>query len=171
MKCEPTSSCNRGRGWGEERCGCGVLPQLPAQVSLLGELGELPWCRRLWRIGVANVGVWRWLKNEPFLLYFLVLFFSSLLEVRKRYQHAGRIQLAAAGLAQRCWIPHPYSNRLNTEGGRKKKKREKNAWLFLIALQRGSGRLRVILNRGLCRGVQLFAPAALCVGKGTSWES
>lgn len=36
-----------------------------------------------------------------------------------------------------------------------KKRREKNAWLFLIALQPGSGGLRAILNRGLRCKVQL----------------
>lgn len=109
---------------------------------------------RLWWTEVANVGVWRWIKNEPFLLSFWS-FFPPFLEVRRRYQHAGRIQLAAAGLARRCRIPHPYSNRLNTGGRGKKKRREKNAWLFLIALQPGSGGLRAILNRGLRCKVQL----------------
>lgn len=93
---------------------------------------------RLWWTEVANVGVWRWIKNEPFLLSFWS-FFPPFLEVRRRYQHAGRIQLAAAGLARRCRIPHPYSNRLNTGGRGKKKGERKTRGCFLLLYSRGVG--------------------------------
>lgn len=54
----------RGERMGEARCGSGLLPQLPAQVSLLGGLGGFGGPR--WRTWACGVGLKMSLFSCPF---------------------------------------------------------------------------------------------------------